>query len=77
MNVQRPLDALNAAKGKRVFVELKNGASYVGELQAFDIHINLVLDNTEEQNEGEKTRRLGRVLIRGDNVLIVSPEVGA
>ena len=72
--MQRPLDALNEAKGNRVFVELKNGSVFVGELHAFDIHINLVLNNTEEQNKkGEVTRKIGRVLIRGDNVLYVSP----
>lgn len=74
MDVQRPLDALGEAKGQRVFVELKSGTSYVGDLQAYDIHINLVLDGTEERNsKGEATRKLGRVLIRGDNVLLVSP----
>jgi small nuclear ribonucleoprotein len=74
MKEPRPLDALNDAKGHRVLVELKSGVAYVGVLVAFDIHINIVLDDTEEKDQkGEVTRKLGRVLIRGDNVLLVSP----
>lgn len=71
--MDRPLDALNAAKGKKVIVELKNKSTYVGTLMAFDIHINLVLDDAEERFDGEVKRKLGRLLIRGDSVIIVSP----
>ena len=46
--MSRPLDALNKSRGKRVIVDLKNGWRYVGKLQAFDIHINTVLDEAEE-----------------------------
>jgi small nuclear ribonucleoprotein len=72
--IQRPLDALNNAKDKRVFVELKNGLTLVGTLKAFDIHINLILDDAEEHSEGELKRKLGKILLRGDNVLVISPE---
>lgn len=71
--MDRPLDALNAAKEKKVMAELKDGSAYVGILKAFDIHINLVLDNTEHIVDGEVKRKLGRVLIRGDSVQVVSP----
>ena len=43
----RPLDALNRARGHRVMVELKNGKQFMGVLKAFDIHINTVLENAE------------------------------
>lgn len=46
--MSRPFDALNRAKGKRVVVELKNGKEYRGVLEAFDPHINTVLNDTEE-----------------------------
>ena len=52
MEVSRPLDALNKARGKRILVELKNGKQYLGNLNAFDIHINVVLDNSEEKVNG-------------------------
>lgn len=46
--IERPLDVLNNAKGKEVLVQLKNNRQMVGTLLAFDIHINVVLDDAEE-----------------------------
>ncbi|RMF54532.1 small nuclear ribonucleoprotein [Candidatus Woesearchaeota archaeon] len=74
MEASRPLDALNAAKGKRVIVELKNGNQLLGNLKAFDIHINVVLENAEERSNGETKRKLGVVFIRGDTIIMISPE---
>lgn len=73
MDPARPLDALNEARNKKVIVELKNGRQYTGVLKAFDIHINTVLDDAEERVEGELTRKLGRLFIRGDTIIIISP----
>lgn len=70
----RPLDALNKARDKRVIVELKNNRQYMGLLKAFDIHINVVLEEAEEREEGEVKRKLGIVFIRGDTITIISPE---
>lgn len=70
----RPLDALNAARNKRVIVELKNDKQIIGTLKAFDIHINVVLNNAEERVDGEVKRKLGTVFIRGDTIVIISPE---
>ena len=69
----RPLDALNNARNKRVIIELKNGKQYVGSLKAFDIHINVVLEDAEERDSGELKRKLGVVFIRGDTITIISP----
>lgn len=69
----RPLDTLNAARNKNVLVELKNGLRYIGKLKAFDIHINVVLENAEEHFNGEVKRKLGTVFIRGDTITILSP----
>jgi len=69
----RPLDTLNAARNKTVMVELKNGLRYVGKLRAFDIHINTVLEDAEEYQNGEIKRKLGTVFIRGDTITILSP----
>ena len=74
MEPARPLDALNKARNKRVIVELKNGRQYIGALVAFDIHINIVLEQAEERVDGEVTRKLGTVFIRGDTITIVSPQ---
>ena len=69
----RPLDALNRAKDKKVIVDLKNHRQYIGILKAFDIHINVVLDDTEERVDGEVKRKLGTVFIRGDTIILISP----
>ena len=74
MEPARPLDALNKARNKRVIVELKNGRQYIGTLIAFDIHINIVLEQAEERVDGEVTRKLGTVFIRGDTITIASPQ---
>ena len=73
MEASRPLDALNKARDKRVIVELKNGKQFVGLLKAFDIHINVVLEEAEEREEGDVKRKLGVVFIRGDTIIMISP----
>jgi small nuclear ribonucleoprotein len=44
---QRPLDILNESLNRPVIVKLKDGREFRGELQGYDIHMNLVLDDTE------------------------------
>ena len=73
MDLTRPLDALNNARNKRVIVELKNGKQFLGTLKAFDIHINTVLEETEEREGGEVKRKLGTVFLRGDTIIMISP----
>ena len=73
MEVARPLDALNRARDKRVMIELKNSKQFVGKLKAFDIHINVVLEEAEELVEGEVKRKLGVVFLRGDAIIMISP----
>ena len=74
MEQSRPLDALNRARDKRVLVELKNNKSFVGKLKAFDIHVNVVLDDVEERMNGEVSRKLNTVFIRGDTITVISTD---
>jgi small nuclear ribonucleoprotein len=71
--IERPLDLLNNSKGKEILVQLKNDKQLVGTLLAFDIHINIVLDNTKELVNGEVKRSLGLVFLRGDTIIFISP----
>jgi len=71
--IDRPLDLLNNSKGKEVLVQIKGEKQYVGTLMAFDIHINLVLDNTKEMQNGEMKKSIGLTFIRGDTIIFVSP----
>jgi len=71
--IDRPLDLLNNSKGREVMVQLKGDKQFVGTLMAFDIHINLVLDNTKEMQDGEIKKNLGLTFLRGDTIIFVSP----
>jgi len=71
--IERPLDLLNVSKGKEVLVQLKNDKQFVGTLMAFDIHINVVLDNTKEMQNGEVKKSLGLTFLRGDTIIFISP----
>jgi small nuclear ribonucleoprotein len=71
--IERPLDMLNASKGKEVLLQLKTDKQIVGTLVAFDIHINLVLDNAKEFENNELKRSVGLTFVRGDTIIYISP----
>jgi small nuclear ribonucleoprotein len=71
--IERPLDLLNHSKGKEVLVQLKGDKQLVGTLKAFDIHINLVLDNTKEMQNNEVKKSFGLTFLRGDTIIFISP----
>ena len=72
MEEARPFDTLSGLTGKIIIVTLKNGSAYKGCLKAFDIHINIVLENCEYINQGGK-RKLNMVFIPGHWVEQCSP----
>lgn len=69
---ERPIDALDRAKGKKIYAKLKNGDEITGVLRALDLHLNLWLDDAEIQKDGNKVR-LDTVLVRGDTIVYASP----
>lgn len=71
--IDRPLDLLNSSKGKEILVQLKSGKQMVGTLKAFDIHINVVLDNAKEIEDGQQTKSYGITFLRGDTIIFISP----
>ena len=74
VDMPRPLDALNNARNKRVVIELKNKTQFVGSLKAFDIHINVVLDDAELRENNEVKKKVGTVFIRGDTIVSITVE---
>lgn len=68
----RPLDVLDKAKGKRVIIKLKNGTEVTGILQAFDLHLNIWLEEAEERKNDTQIK-LGPALVRGDTIILISP----
>jgi len=66
------VDMLSSSIGKNVLVKLKGGRELRGTLKGYDYHLNLVLENAEE-TRGARTRQLGTIVVRGDNIVLISP----
>jgi len=64
---------LEESVGKTVLVRLKGGRSLRGRLQGFDQHMNLVLEDADDISDANNTQKLGTIIVRGDNVIILSP----
>jgi small nuclear ribonucleoprotein len=66
-------EILEASIGQIVLVRLRGGRRLRGRLKGFDQHLNLVLEETEDTSEKDNVGKLGTIIVRGDNVVIVSP----
>ena len=64
---------LEESLDKIVLVRLKGGRSLRGKLKGFDQHLNLVLEDAEDTTDSENVKKLGSIIVRGDNVVIISP----
>ena len=58
---------------KVLLVQLKGGRSVRGRLSGFDQHMNLALEDAEDVTNTESVKKLGTIIVRGDNVVLVSP----
>ena len=56
-----------------VLVKLKGNKTIRGNLLGFDQHMNLLLDSSEEVPADGETNSLGTIVVRGDNVVMISP----
>ncbi len=66
------LNYISKSIGKTVYIKLRSGTEIRGKLEGFDSHLNLILTDSDEIME-EKTKKLGKIIIRGDTVVLVSP----
>jgi small nuclear ribonucleoprotein len=73
LSVDMAVKVLDESLGKVVLIKLKGGKVIRGTLHGFDQHMNLLLDDSVEILEGSKTNELGMIVVRGDNVVIISP----
>ena len=69
----RPFDLLNEAIDKEVLIVLKGNNQVRGTLKAFDVHMNLHLENASQIVDGEIKTKYGKVMVRGDSVVMISP----
>jgi small nuclear ribonucleoprotein len=64
---------LDESLGKSVIIKLKGGKVIRGSLQGFDQHMNLLLESSVELLSDNKSNDLGTIVVRGDNVVMISP----
>ncbi len=70
---ERPFDLLNKVLGQQVLIRLKSSMSIRGRIVSFDAHMNVVIENAEELEDGELKTKLGTILLRGGNIIFISP----
>jgi len=59
--------------GNLVLVKLKGNKEVRGLLKSYDQHMNLVLSDSEEIQSDGGGKKMGTIVIRGDNVILISP----
>ncbi|HHF59249.1 MAG TPA: small nuclear ribonucleoprotein [Thermoplasmatales archaeon] len=70
----KPLEVLHRSLNTRVIVELRGNRGYRGILDGYDVpHMNLVLRDAEEIINGETVAKREKVIVRGDNIIYISP----
>lgn len=74
MSENRPMDLLARSLNSQVLVKLKGDRELRGRLRGYDQHLNLILDDAEDLTE-QPPQELGTVIVRGDNVILLSPSI--
>ncbi len=64
---------LDESINKKVLIKLKGNKTIRGSLLGFDQHMNLLLDQSEEVPSEGDSISLGSIVVRGDNVIMISP----
>ena len=67
-----PMKILEENLNKKVSLLLKDNRVLEGVLTGYDEYMNMVMDTVEEIGN-EVNRKLGTVIIRGSNVVRISP----
>jgi len=67
------LKMLAKSLGGTVLVKLRNGRAIRGQLLGYDQHMNLVLEGAEEVRGDSDSVKLGLIVVRGDNIVMISP----
>ncbi len=65
------IQLLDVCVKKEILIKLKNHTTIRGKLQTFDQYMNMLLTEVEDVTE-EKPKNLDKIILRGDNILIVS-----
>ena len=73
MSVDMAVKVLDESINKMVLIKLKGNKTLRGNLLGFDQHMNLLLDQSEEVPSEGDSQSLGSIVVRGDNVIMISP----
>ncbi|MBM3906201.1 MAG: RNA-binding protein [Thaumarchaeota archaeon] len=73
MSVDMAVKVLDESIDKVVLIKLKGGKTIRGNLRGFDQHMNLLLDGSEEVPSDGEAKSIGTIVVRGDNVVMISP----
>jgi small nuclear ribonucleoprotein len=68
-----PLNVLEKSINKRISLLLKDNRILEGKLMGYDDYMNMVLEDAEETKD-ELVRRIGTVVLRGNNVVTIVPK---
>ena len=77
MSVDMAVKVLDESINQIVLIKLKGIKTIRGNLLGFDQHMNLLLDSSEEISAEGSTKSLGSIVVRGDNVVMISPPPAA
>lgn len=58
--------------GKQIYVRLKSDLAYSGSLDKIDMQMNLMMSGAIEYNGDKATCNLGKIIIRGNNIIYVN-----
>ena len=73
--MEKPLKILHESLNSRVILKLRSGVEYHGTLDGYDVpHMNLVLKQADEIIPDVNTKKKhNTVIVRGDNIIYISP----
>ncbi len=73
MSVDMAVKVLDESINQVVLIKLKGNKAIRGNLLGFDQHMNLLLESSEEIHAEGDSNSLGTIIVRGDNVVMISP----
>ncbi len=77
MSVDMAVKVLAESINQVVLIKIKGNKTIRGNLLGFDQHMNLLLDSSEEIPTEGDSKDLGTIVVRGDNVVMISPPPAA
>lgn len=83
--MMEPLDIIKHSLNQKIYIKLRNDRELTGKLNAYDQHLNMILEDVEEthtsvevdeetyeQVYNQNKRKMPMVFIRGDGVILLS-----